>query len=84
MSDSAETVALQSSLRAALQSGSIAGVKAAIAPQKPTWKASFRNLIRGQVCATPSFATASLEYVHSDDSCNLPVHYLATGRPAQG
>lgn len=84
MSELVEADALQASLRAALQAGSLAGVKSVLEPQKTTWKTSFRNLIRGQVCTTPSSATAKLDHVYSDDNCNLPVHFLATGRPAHG
>ena len=84
MAEHREEAALQASLCPALQTGDLRAVKSVLEPQKATWRNSFRKLIQGQVCATPSVATAKLDHVYADDNCNLPVHYLATGRPAQG
>ena len=83
---STDEAALQAKFRSALQDGNLAAIMSVLDPQSQTrtWKTSFSNFMRGQVpCSTAQPIKASLDYVYQEDKCNLPVHYLASGRPAQ-
>ena len=82
---STDEAALQAKFRVALQDGNLAAVQSFLEPQSQTrtWKTSFSNFMRGQVpCGNAQCVKTRLDYVHQEDDCNLPVHYLAAGRPA--
>lgn len=71
----------QQRLRSACQTGDIRTFQNALTPQTPSWKQEVWSWLRGRHQETECLP-AKLDFVYEDDQCNLPVHYLANGKPA--